>query len=90
MLERLVVVNNPLGIHARPASVLVQATAVFEAEIFLSKGEIQRINGKSIMGVMMLAAERGAEILIETEGVDAEAALETVAEILERIFEEMK
>jgi len=90
MVERLVVVNNPLGIHARPATLLVQASSGFEAEVFLSKGEIQRINGKSIMGVMMLAAEQGAEILIETEGADEEAALEKVAEILESIFEDLK
>jgi len=90
MAQKLIVVNNPLGIHARPASMLVQATSGFDAEIFLSKGEIQRINGKSIMGVMMLAAEQGAEILIETDGIEAEAALETVAEILESTFEKLK
>ena len=87
MFERLVVVSNPLGIHARPASVLVQAASGFEADIYLSKGEVQRINGKSIMGVMMLAAEQGAEITIETKGEDAAAAIEAVAEILQNNFE---
>ena len=68
MVEKRVVIRNRLGIHARPATLLVQAAAKFEAEIFLSKGEVRRINGKSIMGIMMLAAEHGAELLIEPEG----------------------
>ena len=55
--EKLAVVKNRLGIHARPATLLVQAAAKFTADIFLSKGDTRRINGKSIMGVMMLAAE---------------------------------
>jgi phosphocarrier protein len=87
MDERTVIVKNPLGIHARPATLLVQTAARFEADIFLSKGEIQRINGKSIMGVMMLAAEQGAEILVEAEGPDAAAAVEAVAELLASTFE---
>jgi len=88
MVKKTVVVSNPLGIHARPATLLVQSAARFDADIFLSKGDIQRINGKSIMGVMMLAAEQGAEILVEVEGADAEAALEAVAELLTSSFED--
>ncbi len=88
MVQKTVIVTNPLGIHARPATLLVQSAARFEADIFLSKGDIQRINGKSIMGVMMLAAEQGAEILIEAEGADAQAAMEACAELLASSFEE--
>ena len=88
MVKKTVVVTNPLGIHARPATLLVQSAARFEADILLSKGDIQRINGKSIMGVMMLAAEQGAEILVEAEGADAEAAMEAVAELLASSFED--
>ena len=88
MVEKRVVIKNRLGIHARPATLLVQAAAKFEAEIFLSKGEVRRINGKSIMGIMMLAAEHGAELLIEAEGSDADEAVAEVAALLESDFEE--
>ncbi len=88
MVEKRVVIKNRLGIHARPATLLVQAAAKFQAEIFLSKGEVRRINGKSIMGIMMLAAEHGAELLIEAEGGDADEAIEAVAALLESDFEE--
>ena len=87
MISRTVVVKNHLGIHARPAALLVQGAAKFKADIYLSKGEVLRINGKSIMGVMMLAAEQGAEITIETKGEDATAAIEAVAELLQSNFE---
>lgn len=87
MVEKRVVIQNRLGIHARPATMLVQAAAKFEAEIFLSKGEVRRINGKSIMGIMMLAAEHGAELLIEAEGNDEGEAIEAVAALLESDFE---
>ncbi len=88
MEQRAVVVQNQLGIHARPATLLVQAAARFEAEIFLSKGDISRINGKSIMGVMMLAAEHGAEVLVETEGTDEAEAADTIAQLLGSSFED--
>ncbi|MBU10696.1 MAG: phosphocarrier protein HPr [Gemmatimonadetes bacterium] len=88
MIEKTVVVTNRLGIHARPATVFVQAAAKFQADIFLSKGDVSRVNGKSIMGVMMLAAEQGAEVLVEAEGTDAEQAVETLAELLANDFED--
>ncbi len=88
MEQRAVVVQNQLGIHARPATLLVQAAARFEAEIFLSKGDISRINGKSIMGVMMLAAEHGAEVLVEAEGADEAAAADAIAQLLGSTFED--
>ena len=81
-------IANRLGIHARPATLLVKAAANFEAEIFLSKENIRRINGKSIMGVMMLAAEQGATVLVETEGPDEEAAAAAIAGLLASSFEE--
>ena len=88
MVEKHVVIKNRLGIHARPATLLVQAAAKFEAEIFLSKGEVRRVIGKSIMGIMMLAAEHGAELLVEAEGSDADEAVAEVAALLESDFEE--
>lgn len=88
MIEKTVVVTNRLGIHARPATVFVQAAAKFQADIFLSKGDVSRVNGKSIMGVMMLAAEQGAEVLVEAEGTDAEQAVDALAELLANEFED--
>lgn len=88
MIEKTVVVTNRLGIHARPATVFVQAAATFQADIFLSKGDVSRVNGKSIMGVMMLAAEQGAEVLVEAEGTDAEQAVDALAELLANDFED--
>lgn len=87
MVQRKVTVTNRLGIHARPATLLVQTAARFRADIYLSKGDVTRINGKSIMGVMMLAAEQGAEVLVEAEGSDADAALAAVADLLGGDFE---
>lgn len=87
MIRKSVKVTNKLGIHARPATLLVQAASRYEADIYLSKGDVNRINGKSIMGVMMLAAEHGSEVVVEAEGSDAEAALETVTGLLGGDFE---
>ena len=66
----------------------VQRASRFGAEIFLSTTDAQRINGKSIMGVMMLAAEKGAEITVEAEGVDAEEAVAALSELIASNFED--
>ena len=88
MSEKIATIKNPLGIHARPAALLVQAAARFTADIYFSKGDIGGINGKSIMGVMMLAAEQGAQVAVRADGEDAEAAVEALVGLLESIFEE--
>ena len=88
MIEKTVVIANPLGIHARPAALIVQRAAQFAAEITLSKGDVHNINGKSIMGVMMLAAESGAEVTITADGADEEEALEAVAALMQSNFED--
>ena len=88
MVERIVVVTNPLGIHARPAALIVQCAADYSSEIFLSKGDVAGVNGKSIMGVMMLAAENGSEVKIVAEGTDAEVAVRVIGDLLESNFEE--
>ena len=87
MTSKTARVTNHLGIHARPSALVVRSAAKFKAEIFFSKGETQRINGKSIMGVMMLAAEQGSEILVEAEGEDEGEAVEVLAQLLESNFE---
>ena len=88
MVEKTATINNPLGIHARPAALLVQTAAQFNAEIYLSKGDVDGVNGKSIMGVMMLAAEQGAQVAVRAEGEDETAAVEAMVSLLESTFEE--
>ena len=89
MVAKEAVVTNSLGIHARPAALLVKLAANFDAEIFLSKGNTRRVNGKSIMGVMMLAAEQGAKILVEAEGTDEVEAATEIAQIIADDFEDI-
>ncbi len=85
--EKKLVVKNKQGLHARPAALFVQYANKFDCEITVSKGK-QSVNGKSIMGIMMLAAERGAKITIRTEGVDAEQALTELEKLVSGGFDE--
>jgi phosphocarrier protein len=87
-IERRVVVANRLGLHARPAAELVKVAARFESEITLSKDKME-VNGKSIMGVMTLAAECGAEVVVRAEGQDAEQAAEALVDLLSRDLKEV-
>jgi phosphocarrier protein HPr len=80
-LERKVRILNKLGMHARPAALFVQTANQFEADISVRKGK-QTVNGKSIMGLMMLAAGPNTQIVLIAEGRDAEEALNA----LERLF----
>ena len=87
MKEIKVTIQNKLGLHARPAAQLVKTAAKFKSDIFISR-DSQMVNGKSIMGVMMLAAEKGAELTISANGPDEQAALEALKELFERKFDE--
>lgn len=87
MTERVVTVSNRAGIHARPAAVLVQAVKDFSATIFLEKGS-DRINAKSIMGILTLGAAYETELKIIAEGEDEELAVETMVRLFEAKFEE--
>ena len=78
VVERRVEVRNRHGLHARPASEFVKLASGFEAEVKVVKDELE-VNGKSIMGVLMLAAEPGAELVLRADGPDAEDAVETLA-----------
>lgn len=82
-----VVVVNKLGLHARPSAKLTQVATSFRAEVWLAR-KGRRINAKSIMGVMMLAAAKGASLELETDGVDEEAAFEAIARLFEAGFGE--
>jgi len=77
VLSRDLVVSNKLGLHARAAAKLTQLAARFESEIFLARGA-QRVNAKSIMGVMMLAAGMGVQVKVDAAGPDAERALDEI------------
>ena len=78
---------NALGLHARAAAQLVKLTNRFRCDVFLVKDD-QEVNGKSIMGVMMLAATRGSAIAVRTEGEDAEPALKAIGELIAAGFGE--
>ncbi|GAA4409670.1 HPr family phosphocarrier protein [Quisquiliibacterium transsilvanicum] len=78
---------NKLGLHARPSAKLTQLASKFRAEIWMSKGA-RRINAKSIMGVMMLAAARGAAVVIEADGPDEAEAVEALAGLIASGFGE--
>lgn len=80
-------IRNRLGMHARPAAQFVRCAASFTCEVYVSRDGIE-INGKSIMGVMMLAAEQGAAIRIRAEGEGAERAVRELAELVEHGFYE--
>lgn len=78
---------NKLGLHARAAAKFVKTASAFESSVTLRRGE-REVNGKSILGVMMLAASRGTEVEIDAEGPDAEAALEALRTLIDRRFGE--
>lgn len=82
-IEVELVVMNEEGLHARPAALLVQALQPLECQVYLSKsGEAEEVDGKSILGVMMLAAERGTKLTVRVQGKDARKALDSITEIL--------
>ncbi len=87
MKEIKVSIKNKLGLHARPAALFVKTAAKYKSDIFVSR-DSQVVNGKSIMGVMMLAAENGAELTISANGEDEDEALKGLAELFERKFDE--
>ena len=85
--ETTVTVKNVPGIHARPAAVLVQRASLFRSVIQIGTGRLM-VNAKSIMGVMMLAAETGTELTIRAEGGDEREAVESLKALFEARFEE--
>ncbi len=87
MIEREVTIVNQLGMHARPAAQVVRTASAFGAEIALVR-EGMAVNAKSIMGVMMLAAEQGSTLVVRAEGPDAEAAVAALVALVEQGFGE--
>ena len=88
VIERDAPIVNPLGMHARPAAEFVKVAARFRSRIEVRKGDLT-VNGKSIMGVMMLAAECGSSVLIRTDGDDAEEAMTALLALVADGFHEM-
>ena len=87
MPQRELTIKNKLGIHARPAAQFVKTASKFSSEISVEK-DGEEVDGKSIMGLMMLAAGHGSAILVSAEGDDAEAALDAIEDLVTRSFEE--
>ncbi len=87
MPQAEVEIVNKLGLHARASAKLTQTASKYAAEVWLSRNG-RRVNAKSIMGVMMLAAGKGAKVAVEAEGADADAALEAIVALIRDKFGE--
>ena len=85
--RRQVRIPNVLGLHARPAAEFVKLSSKYDCEVFVAKGELE-VNGKSIMGVMMLAAECGSTLRLRAEGADGQQALDALVALVESGFGE--
>ena len=89
VLEKKFVIRSKLGLHARPAAVLVKTANRFKSEITIQKGQ-QKVNGKSIMGVMMLAAGPGSHLTFRISGPDAQRAMAEIEKLIDRNFNDEK
>lgn len=87
MQQRQITIINKLGLHARAAAKLVGLASQFESDINVAKGDNQ-VNGKSILGVMMLAASKGTELCISADGNDEQQALDAIEDLVNRYFDE--
>ena len=85
MPELQLLIRNQLGLHARACALFVKAASKFKSEVFVSRDDLE-VNGKSIMGVMMLAAEEGATILVRAVGPDEAEALQALRELVDGKF----
>ncbi len=87
MVQKKVLIKNKLGLHARPAALLVKTAAKFKSDVFIGRDN-HEVNGKSIMGVMMLAAEKGSELTITVKGEDEKEAIRALTELIDSKFNE--
>jgi phosphocarrier protein len=86
-IEKEITIINRLGLHARPAAMFVRIASRFRSEVWVEK-EGEQINGKSIMGLMMLAAGQGSKLTIRCEGPDADKVMEELEELIQQKFNE--
>lgn len=89
MVRAETAILNKLGLHARASAKLTQLASHFASDVWMEKGS-RRINAKSIMGVMMLAAGKGSTVIVETDGADEQAASEAILELIAGRFGEME
>jgi phosphocarrier protein len=87
MISRDFIISNKLGLHARPSAQLTQVAGRFESDVHIARNG-RRVNAKSIMGVMMLAAGQGTTVTVDAEGPDAQAAVEAIGQLIESRFGE--
>jgi phosphocarrier protein len=87
MVERVVTITNKNGLHARPAAAIVKTASAFRSQITIRRDDLE-VNGKSIMGVMMLAAECGASILLRADGDDADQLIDALEALINSRFGE--
>jgi phosphocarrier protein len=87
MIEKEITITNRAGLHTRPAAALVKTAVRYKSEFFIRKDEFE-INGKSIIGVMTLAAEQGSKLKLRFDGPDEEEAAAAIIELFERGFDE--
>ncbi|MBU1147260.1 MAG: HPr family phosphocarrier protein [Candidatus Omnitrophica bacterium] len=81
MIKKKIIVNNPQGLHARPAALFVQIANKYESDVIVKKGN-DEVNGKSIMGIMTLAAEKGSAIRLKINGPDAKEAMAELEKVV--------
>jgi phosphocarrier protein len=87
MIQTTISISNKLGLHARASAKLTKLAGSFPCEVWMSRGE-RRVNAKSIMGVMMLAAGIGSSVVIETDGRDEQAAMDALTALINNKFGE--
>jgi len=85
--EKRIVIKNKSGLHARPAAIFVQVANKYDSEVIVKKGKLE-VNGKSIMGILMLAAGKGSQITLKVDGEDAEKAMSELEGVLAGEIEE--
>ena len=82
-IKKEVIIQNAQGLHARPAAMFVQIASKYDSQVTLEKGN-ERVNGKSIMGILTLGAQRNTRIMIEVDGSDAEPLIKELEELLNK------
>lgn len=87
MIQRDFTISNSLGLHARPSAQLTQVASRFQSEVWIARNG-RRVNAKSIMGVLMLAAGKGATVTVDADGPDEQAALDAIGALIESGFGE--
>lgn len=86
-MDREFIIRNELGLHARAASALASLAAKFKSDVLLKKDGVE-VNGKSIMGILMLAAPKGSVVVVSVSGIDAREAIDEIGALIERGFGE--